>query len=145
MRVKCPYCGERDKAEFSAHHEAFRGRPRNPSAASDAAWADYLFFHTNKKGEQPELWRHTFGCRRYFYVMRDTRNDRGLYSFELGTKNPREKSPGKKLGTRSSSAGKPASKRGRRPDSGEKSRPAAKDSAGDSAGGGRRARGGKEK
>ena len=134
MRILCPYCGERDKGEFSAHHEAFRARPQNPSAASDEAWADYLFFHTNKKGHQTELWRHTFGCRRYFYVMRDTRNDRGLYSFELGTKDPREKNPGKKPEKTSSGSKK----------TGTRVKSASKNSAGGgSAGAVKRARGGK--
>ena len=39
---------------------------------SDVEWADYLFNRANPKGAYRELWVHTYGCRRWFNVERDT-------------------------------------------------------------------------
>jgi heterotetrameric sarcosine oxidase delta subunit len=47
-------------------------RPKNPEQASDAEWADYLFYRKNEKGVHLERWVHQFGCRQWFSVVRDT-------------------------------------------------------------------------
>ncbi len=47
-------------------------RPENPDQLSDAEWADYLFMRKNTRGLFREQWVHTYGCRRWFNVERDT-------------------------------------------------------------------------
>ena len=48
--INCPYCGERDQAEFSCGGEAHIVRPKNPPELSDDQWAEYLFLRKNEKG-----------------------------------------------------------------------------------------------
>lgn len=72
LRIKCPYCGERDQTEFRCGGEASRQRPANPEQADDQQWADYLFYRENPKGPLLERWVHSYGCRQWFLVSRDT-------------------------------------------------------------------------
>jgi len=72
LRIKCPFCGLRDQDEFQFGGEAHISRPRDPERASDAEWADYLFYRQNPKGLHFERWVHSFGCRQWFNVARDT-------------------------------------------------------------------------
>lgn len=72
LRIKCPYCGERDQTEFRCGGEASRRRPANPGQADDRQWADYLFYRENPKGPLLERWVHSYGCRQWFVVSRDT-------------------------------------------------------------------------
>jgi heterotetrameric sarcosine oxidase delta subunit len=72
LRIKCPYCGLRDQDEFQFGGEATITRPEDPEKASDAEWADYLFYRENVKGVHHERWVHGFGCRQWFLVTRDT-------------------------------------------------------------------------
>lgn len=72
MRIECPFCGLRDQSEFSFGGESRRSRPENPDQASDAEWADYLFYRDNPKGLHSERWVHQYGCRQWFNVVRDT-------------------------------------------------------------------------
>ena len=75
LRVKCPWCGEREQVEFSCHGEACIPRPENADALDDRAWGEYLFFKENAKGLTWERWQHAFGCRRWFVALRDNVND----------------------------------------------------------------------
>ena len=72
MRIECPWCGVRDQTEFSCGGENHISRPENPANTSDARWADYLFYRNNIKGLHYERWVHTYGCRQWFNVARDT-------------------------------------------------------------------------
>lgn len=72
LRIPCPYCGVRDQSEFRCGGEACRRRPVDPEQASDAQWADYLFYRANPKGPLLERWVHSYGCRQWFLVLRDT-------------------------------------------------------------------------
>ena len=72
LRIPCPYCGLRDQTEFHYGGEASVTRPAAPEAVGDAAWADYLFYRDNVKGPHRERWVHSFGCRQWFIVERDT-------------------------------------------------------------------------
>jgi len=72
IRIKCPYCGERDQTEFRNGGEASRRRPSNPGQTDDREWADYLFYRQNPKGPLLERWVHGYGCRQWFVVCRDT-------------------------------------------------------------------------
>jgi heterotetrameric sarcosine oxidase delta subunit len=58
----------RDEPEFS-----FGGSPQiRPPSASDAEWSRYLFERENPKGLHLERWVHSYGCGRWFNVVRDT-------------------------------------------------------------------------
>ena len=81
--IRCPYCGERAETEFSYGGEAGINRPLDPTALSDAEWADYLFMRSNPKGPHKELWNHSQGCRRWFGVARDTLTYEIAFSFDL--------------------------------------------------------------
>jgi heterotetrameric sarcosine oxidase delta subunit len=72
LRIECPYCGIRDQGEFRFGGEANIHRPSDPAQASDGEWADYLFYRDNLKGLHTERWVHSYGCRRWFRVLRDT-------------------------------------------------------------------------
>ena len=74
LKIKCPYCGDRDETEFSYGGEAHIERPDSPSEVSDEAWGAYLFGRPNKKGLMRERWFHVHGCRRWFNLLRDTSN-----------------------------------------------------------------------
>ena len=70
LRITCPYCGERDEAEFRCGGEAPGPMPQ--PGEGDDAWADYLFARDNPKGLVHERWCHSFGCNQWFNVVRDT-------------------------------------------------------------------------
>jgi len=72
LLITCPNCGERAETEFTYGGEAGIVRPEQPSALSDAEWADYLFMRKNPRGAHNELWNHAQGCRRWFEVERNT-------------------------------------------------------------------------
>ena len=69
MRLKCPYCGERDQSEFSYLGDARVVRP----AASDGleAFHDYVYIRDNPAGEHLERWYHGVGCRAWLDVTRN--------------------------------------------------------------------------
>ena len=86
--IKCPYCGERDQSEFSCGGEAHIVRPKNPPDLTDDQWADYLFMRKNIKGVQFERWNHSYGCRRWFNVARNTATDQILEIYSMGEQPP---------------------------------------------------------
>jgi len=86
LRIKCPWCGERDETEFSYGGEAGIDRPVDPDALDDAAWGDYLFMRNNPRGLHKELWNHAQGCRRWFGLVRDTVSYDIHCSYELAAK-----------------------------------------------------------
>jgi sarcosine oxidase, subunit delta len=70
MQIPCPHCGTRPENEFHCGGQSHIQRP--PLDCSDEAWGQYLFGRDNPKGEHAERWRHTFGCGRWFNLLRDT-------------------------------------------------------------------------
>jgi len=72
LRIPCPYCGLRDQVEFQFGGESQITRPENPEQASDSEWAGYMFYRDNIKGLHYERWLHSFGCRQWFNLARDT-------------------------------------------------------------------------
>jgi sarcosine oxidase, subunit delta len=73
LRIPCPYCGSlRDEDEFTFGGPYLRVRPSTPEHLSDDEWSDYLFNRENARGASLERWRHTFGCRQWFGIERDT-------------------------------------------------------------------------
>jgi heterotetrameric sarcosine oxidase delta subunit len=72
LRIQCPWCGERDQIEFQFGGESHIIRPEKPEESTDAEWADYLFYRENPKGMHYERWVHSYGCRQWFNLARDT-------------------------------------------------------------------------
>lgn len=72
LSIRCPWCGERDEAEFHYGGQAHVDYPPDPGALSDADWGEYLFVRDNPRGSFAERWSHSAGCRRWFNVVRDT-------------------------------------------------------------------------
>ncbi|HUG62875.1 MAG TPA: sarcosine oxidase subunit delta [Methylomirabilota bacterium] len=72
MRLPCPYCGDRDAAEFTYRGDAAPRRP-SPDAALET-WADYVCIRDNPAGPIRELWFHRAGCQGWMVVTRDTRS-----------------------------------------------------------------------
>jgi len=89
LLIHCPYCSmERPESEFRYGGEAHIVRPSEPSAVSDAAWAEFLYMRSNPKGIHVERWRHTHGCGRFFNSVRDTVSDRILATYKPGEPRP---------------------------------------------------------
>ena len=72
LMIECPWCGPRTEEEFTCGGQSHIERPAHPETASDQEWADYLYQRINPKGVHYERWRHTYGCRQWFNVARDT-------------------------------------------------------------------------
>ena len=87
--INCPYCGERDQAEFSCGGEAHIVRPKNPPDLTDDQWAEYLFLRKNDKGLNYERWNHIFGCRQWFNLARNTATDEILAVYKMGDQPPK--------------------------------------------------------
>jgi sarcosine oxidase subunit delta len=87
LRIPCPYCGIRDQDEFRFGGESRARRPENPDQLSDEEWAEYLFYRDNVKGRHEELWVHSYGCRQWFNVTRDTCTHEIVGSRRLGSVN----------------------------------------------------------
>jgi len=88
LQIPCPWCGIRDQSEFTYGGEAHIVRPAEPESLSDAEWADYLFMRKNPRGPHLEQWHHTYGCRRWFNVQRDTVSYRISASYQVGEQPP---------------------------------------------------------
>jgi len=84
LRIICPYCGLRDQVEFQFGGESHIARPENPEQASDSEWANYMFYRDNIKGLHYERWVHSFGCRQWFTVARDTATHEITEVFPMG-------------------------------------------------------------
>jgi sarcosine oxidase subunit delta len=69
-RIRCPWCGVRDEAEFHYRGDATVKRPA-PDASGDA-FHDYVYTRENLRGWHVEWWHHAGGCRQYVKVVRHT-------------------------------------------------------------------------
>jgi sarcosine oxidase subunit delta len=72
MRIPCPYCGERDRREFTVLGDADPVRPDGMDADAGAMF-DYVYPRTNAAGLHREYWYHGAGCHAWLVVERDTR------------------------------------------------------------------------
>ena len=72
MRLTCPHCGPRGRDEFVYLGSADPVRPSAPDAPTEA-WFDYVYLRDNPAGTNRELWHHTYGCRAWVVVTRNTR------------------------------------------------------------------------
>lgn len=74
MRITCPFCGERESAEFAYLGDADFARPSDPFAPdAPARFYEAVYLRENPAGPHDELWYHSFGCRSWLRVTRDTR------------------------------------------------------------------------
>ena len=70
MRLTCPWCGERDRREFTYRgHAVGLARPEGTVWSPD--WDDYLHNRDNPAGETRDLWFHD-PCGAWVEVTRDT-------------------------------------------------------------------------
>ncbi len=74
MRLKCPYCGERDAAEFITRGGAAGVRPDPAGPDPLQRFHDYVHLRDNPAGTSLEYWYHAAGCRSWLQVTRDTRS-----------------------------------------------------------------------
>jgi sarcosine oxidase, subunit delta len=88
LTIACPWCGPRDETEFGYGGEAHIVTPSDSDSLSDAAWAEYLFMRTNRKGLHFERWVHASGCRRWFNLARDTTTERIHIVYRMGERPP---------------------------------------------------------
>ncbi|MEM6583609.1 MAG: sarcosine oxidase subunit delta [Pseudomonadota bacterium] len=72
LMIRCPWCGTRSEDEFTYGGQAHIARPFTSPDVSDQVWADYLYVRSNPKGIHHERWHHTYGCRQWFHIARDT-------------------------------------------------------------------------
>ncbi len=86
LRIHCPYCGLRDEPEFTFGGPAHCERP-SPSV-DDATWTEYLFFRDNPAGVHYERWAHTYGCGRWFNLVRNTLTHEILIVYPMGAPKP---------------------------------------------------------
>ena len=69
MRIDCPFCGSRDRGEFTYRGDAAPVRPTGPDAE---AFIDYVYRRDNPAGWIEEHWYHAHGCRQWLQVRRNT-------------------------------------------------------------------------
>jgi sarcosine oxidase subunit delta len=71
MRLTCPFCGDRDRREFTYLGSAdWLHRPAADAPPGD--WDGYLHLRDNPAGETEDLWYHEGGCAQWLRVRRDT-------------------------------------------------------------------------
>jgi sarcosine oxidase subunit delta len=70
LRIRCPFCGERDETEFRYRGDASRDRPSGEAGVE--AFTAYVYERENPEGWHIEWWLHVAGCRRLLKVIRHT-------------------------------------------------------------------------
>ena len=72
INIPCSHCGRRPVEEF-----AYGDVPVVPDHITypEERDFDFAFMRNNVEGVQREAWFHTYGCRRWTYIYRDTRTD----------------------------------------------------------------------
>jgi heterotetrameric sarcosine oxidase delta subunit len=70
LRIRCPFCGERDETEFRFRGDASVVRP--PAEADLAAFSTYVYERDNPLGWHSEWWLHVGGCRQLLRLERHT-------------------------------------------------------------------------
>ena len=75
LLIPCPFCGQRDEAEFRYGAESGVAMPAASVTEDDGAWGEWVYVRSNPKGPLDERWYHAHGCRRWFSLRRDTATD----------------------------------------------------------------------
>ena len=84
IRIKCPFCGERDHTEFTYGGDGSINYPSLDASIED--WTNAIFFRENICGKQLETWHHSSGCRMWLKVKRNTITHE-IYSVEFADQN----------------------------------------------------------
>jgi heterotetrameric sarcosine oxidase delta subunit len=72
MRIPCPYCGDRDRQEFTVLGEVPSApRPSGMDADRTAMFA-HVYDRKNVAGVHEEYWYHGAGCHAWLSVRRNT-------------------------------------------------------------------------
>ena len=72
MRIRCPFCGERESAEFAYLGDAAVTRPDTAGPNAPNELFDAVYIRENPAGMHEELWYHAYGCRGWLRVTRNT-------------------------------------------------------------------------
>jgi methylglutamate dehydrogenase subunit B len=72
MRIRCPFCGERDISELTYLGDATFKRPDPDSPDATASFVEAVYLRDNPASSHDELWFHAFGCRSWLRVTRNT-------------------------------------------------------------------------
>ena len=72
MRIRCPYCGERDLREFTCLGEAVLQRPDPDAPDALERFAAYVYLRDNPAGTHAEFWHHAAACHAWLLVTRNT-------------------------------------------------------------------------
>lgn len=67
LQIRCPHCGPRAQAEFTYERTVDSVVPLD---ATPEEAMETLFIRTNPRGEDLEIWRHTYGCRAWIVLTR---------------------------------------------------------------------------
>ena len=67
MQFTCPHCGPRAQGEFTYERTVDSVVPLD--AVPEAAMAT-LFTRNNPRGDDEEIWQHTYGCRAWLVLTR---------------------------------------------------------------------------
>ncbi len=87
LTLKCPYCDvQTDETELTAHGEAHVARAAPD--ANDDAFSAYLFERANPVGLHFEIWRHAYGCGKFFNVARNTKTHEVYGTYPVQTLAP---------------------------------------------------------
>jgi sarcosine oxidase subunit delta len=70
LRIRCPWCGERDETEFRFRGDASTVRPQ--AEAGLAEFSAYVYERDNPLGWHSEWWLHVGGCRQLLRIERHT-------------------------------------------------------------------------
>lgn len=73
MRIRCPFCGERNSNEFTYGGAANGWRPDVNGTQTHEQVFEAVYLRDNPAGLHEELWYHVTGCRSWLQVTRDTR------------------------------------------------------------------------
>lgn len=72
MRIRCPFCGERDLIEFSYLGDDNPKRPDPNTLDAQTKFFEAVYLRENPAGSHEELWYHASGCRSWLRVVRNT-------------------------------------------------------------------------
>ena len=70
LRIRCPWCGIRDEAEYQYWGDA-TVTPVALDADAESAY-EAVYIRANPKGWHVEWWHHVAGCRQFVKVVRHT-------------------------------------------------------------------------
>jgi len=93
LRIRCPWCGERDEIEFRYRGDA--SRPRPAADAGLASFCDYVYQRDNPQGWHLEWWLHVGGCRTLLKIERHTLSHEIRWIGAAADQPPRPMEPGR--------------------------------------------------